>query len=151
MVSCQITKKIDASPHAVFDLFSDLDHVAEHVKSIKKIERLTPGPVGVGTRFRETRVMFGREATEEMYFTAFEPPRLYEVRCQTCGAEYQSVYTFRPDGAGTVVDVKFEAKPISLFAKLMTPLSFLMVGGMKKCMDQELEDLKKVAESQAVR
>jgi hypothetical protein len=91
--------------------------------------------------------MFGREASEEMYFSAFEPPKRYEVRCESCGAEYRSVFAFRPDGAGTVVDMTFDAKPVSFFAKLMSPLAFLMMGGMKKCMDQDLEDLKKAAET----
>ncbi len=149
MAECTVTKRIEASPQRVFDIFADIERVPERVSGIKKLEKLTPGPVGVGTRFRETRVMFGKEATEEMYFSAFEPPNRYEVKCESHGAEYRSVYAFRPDGNGTMLEMLFEAKPVSFFAKLMTPLAFLFMGSMRKCMERDIDDLKKVAEANA--
>jgi carbon monoxide dehydrogenase subunit G len=150
MTVIQVSTTIDAPIETVFALFSDLEHAPERIKAIKKLELLTPGPVGVGTRFRETRVLFGKEATEEMYFTVFEPSRRYEVRADSCGAAYRSVYEFRPQGSGTVVDVTFEARPVTLFAKLMAPVAFLMKGMLKKCLTADVEDLKRFAEAKAV-
>jgi hypothetical protein len=65
-------------------VFTDLDGAAERVDGIQKLEKLTDGPVGLGTRFRETRRMFRKEAAEEMEFTAFEPGRSYGVCCDAC-------------------------------------------------------------------
>jgi hypothetical protein len=144
---CTLTTRVAAPVREVFALFTDFAHAAGRVRGIKKVEVLTPGPVGVGTRFRETRVLFNREATEEMEVTAFEPGRGYTLGCQSCGAVYASAFRFEPDGDGTLVTLDFEARARSLLAKLMAPLSFLMMGTVKKCIRQDLDDLKKVAET----
>jgi hypothetical protein len=146
MASFSLNKKIEAPPPAVFILFSDLANAAGRIKSITKIEVVTPGSVGVGTRFKETRVMFGKECTEEMQITAFDPGQSYEVTCHSCGAEYRTLFRFTPDGSGTRVDIDFHTRATSLVAKLMVPLGWLMVGMMKRCVDKDVEDLKKVAE-----
>jgi ligand-binding SRPBCC domain-containing protein len=150
MASFTLNKRIEAPPPSVFTLFSDLANVADRIKSITKIEVVTPGPIGVGTRFKETRVMFGKECTEEMQITAFDPGQSYEVTCQSCGAEYRTLFRFTPDSGGTRVDVDFHTRATSLLAKLMVPLGWLMVGMVKKCVEKDVQDLKKVAEGVAV-
>jgi hypothetical protein len=149
MARVTVTRRVEAPPATVFALFSDFENAAGRVTAIKKIELLTPGPVGVGTRFRETRVVFGREATEEMEVTAFEPGRHYALTARSCGAEYRSGLHFRPDGSGTVVEASFEARPLTLLARLLSPLTALMSGVLKKCLEGDVEDLKKIAEGAA--
>jgi hypothetical protein len=146
MASFMLSKKIDAPPQAVFTLFSDLANAAGRIKSITKIEVVTAGPIGVGTRFKETRIMFGKECTEEMQITAFDPGQSYEVTCHSCGADYRTLFRFTSDGGGTRVDVDFHTRATSLAAKLMVPMGWLMVGMVKKCVEKDVEDLKKVAE-----
>jgi hypothetical protein len=150
MAKFALSKRIEASPSAVFAVFSDFANVAGRIKAITKLEVVTPGPIGVGTRFKETRVMFGKECTEEMQITGFEPGQSYEITCQSCGAEYRTLFHFAPDGDGTRVDVEFQTRAISAWAKLMKPLGWMMNGMMKKCVNQDIEDLKKVAERVAV-
>ena len=65
MAAVSVSTQIAAPVAEVFALFTDLKNAPGRVKGIKRIELLTNGPVGVGTRFRETRVMFKRDATEE--------------------------------------------------------------------------------------
>ena len=67
-----VSKQISAPHQAVFEKFTDFAHVAENVRGIERMEILTDGPIGQGTRFRETRIMFNREATEEMEITDWE-------------------------------------------------------------------------------
>ena len=39
-------------------------------------------------------------------------------------------------------------RPMGIFAKIMAPIGRLMMGkAMRKCIDQDLDDLKKAAES----
>ena len=138
---------IEAVPDVVFEVASDLANAAETFQGIEQLEVLGEGPIGVGTRFRETRKVMGKSSTEEMEITAFDPPHGYTVECETCGALYRSQYTFVGDIAGTHVRLETNCKPITLLAKLMSPLSKLMMGTMKKCLDDDLEDLKRVAEA----
>lgn len=61
-LNCSV--RIRGTQQAVFEAISDLEHAAERIGAIKEIEMLTDGPVGKGTRWRETRLMFGKECTE---------------------------------------------------------------------------------------
>lgn len=141
------TKNINASPDHVFEVFSDLRGAADRISAIKRMEVLTDGPVGVGTRFRETRIMFKREATEEMEVTTFVPGHHYTLHCESCGSTFDTVFRFTPDGSATRVDVEFQCRTVSFFAKIMSPLSSLMMGWCMKAFDKDLEELKKAIEN----
>ena len=147
MPQLKINMTVEGSPEQVFRVFSDFEHAAEAVTGITKIELLTDGPVDVGTRFRESRVMFKKEATEEMHVTVFDPNKSYTITCDSCGCIYTSTFQFSPAGTATDVEVLIEGKAISLFAKIMSPLTSLMFGPMmRKCVVKDMEDLKGLIE-----
>ena len=149
MARFTIGKHVEATREEVFAVASDFKHAAENICGIERLEVLGDGTVGTGTRFRETRVMFGKESTEEMEITAFDPPKGYTVEADTCGAHYRAEYRFISDIAGTHMRISFETQPVTMVAKLMSPLALLMMGPMKKCIDADLEDIKRVAEAKA--
>lgn len=142
MANLRVTKRIEASPARVFEAIADVPNWAEHISGIQKVEVLTDGPIGVGTRFRETRVFFKREATEEMEITEFEPGRGYVLECESCGCRYRTTTTVVPDGAGAQVELEMETTPVTFFAKLMSPIAPLFAGPMKKCIEKDLEDTR---------
>ncbi len=146
MASLSITKHIAAPPERVFQLSTDLEHWAERISAIVRVSKLTDGPVGAGTRFRETRVVFKKESTEEMEFTAFEPGQSYSVGCESCGCRYDTRFDFVPDQGGTRVEMTLETKPLTFFAKVMSPIGLLMAGSMRKMIEKDLDDLKAAAE-----
>src|SRR5438034_10439554 len=123
MAGVTVTQRIEAPVETVFRLATDLDHWAGRITGITKVERLTNGPVGVGTRFKETRMMFGKEATETMEFSAFEPNRRYELTADSCGALYRTEFRFEPDESGTLRTVDMRVTAQSLFANLLKPLA----------------------------
>ena len=86
--------------------------------------------------------MFGRESTETMEVTAFDPPKRYEIGALACGVEFRSEFLFTPVAEGTRVDVTTGGTAKSFFAKLMSPLSGMMAGAMKKCVEGDLADIK---------
>src|SRR5262245_14688938 len=96
-----VTRHLAIPPEVMFDRLTDFARAPERIPAIKRVEVLTPGPVGVGTKFRETRMMFKREATEQMEVVAFDRPKLVELRAISCGAEYRSTFRVAPDGTGT--------------------------------------------------
>jgi carbon monoxide dehydrogenase subunit G len=145
MLNCEIS--IAAPADRVFKLLSDFAHAPDHVSGINKVEMLTPGPVRVGTKFKETRMMFGKEATETMEVTTFDPPRSYTIQALSCGVEFRSTFRCTPEGTGTKVRLEVETTPKSLFAKILSPIMKLMMGGMmKKCVMKDLADVKIFAE-----
>ena len=142
MASFSESVLINAPQETVFQACSDFANAPSRIPGIKRVEMLTSGPVGVGTRFKETRVMFKREATEEMEVTKFDRPRSYTLGCQSCGCVFESTCRCEPEAGGTRVTLDFNTKAVSLMAKLMTPLSWLMMGSMKKCIMKDFEDIK---------
>ena len=95
------TKRINAPLEIVWEVMSDLENAADRIDAIVKLEILTEGPVGQGTRFKETRIMFKKEATETMEITAWDPPNSYTTEADGCGCHYTSVITCEADGDGT--------------------------------------------------
>jgi carbon monoxide dehydrogenase subunit G len=144
-----LTEHIDAPPERVFEFFSDVAAAPERISGIKCVEVLTDGPIGVGTRFRETRIMFGREHTETLEFVAFDPPRSYGIDCESSGVLFVSRFTFEPDRGGTRVTMDMRSKSLTLKARLMTPMMLLCTGAVKKAMQQDLADIKRAAEAEA--
>lgn len=144
-----LNEQVAAPPDVVFAVASDLPRAAEHISGIERIEMLSPGPVGVGTRWKETRTMFGRSATEELEVAAFDPPHGYTIASESCGAAFECRFSFQPSDGGTLVTLDLEYRPVSMFAKLMSPLSGMMIGSAEKAMRQDLADLKQAAESRA--
>lgn len=149
MGSLTANQHVDAPVDVVFQEAIDLAHAAERFSAIDRVETLTPAPFGAGTRWRETRTMFGRPSTEELEVIEFDPPHSYTVACESCGCVYHSTLRFTPSGDGTEVSMEITHQAVSLLAKLMSPLSACMMGGMKKALQQDLTDLKKAAESHA--
>lgn len=142
-------KHINASPETVFRVATDLANWSDLIRGIERIEPLTEGPMRVGTRYRETRKMFGKESTEEFEVTALDAPHGFDVQAHTCGMLFTSRHRFVPDISGTLVELTLESKPQSIFARLMAPLGKVMMGSMKKLIDADLEDLKAIAEQRA--
>ena len=139
-LSCFV--RIRGTQQQVFDAISDLEHAADRIQGIQKIEVLTGGPMAKGTRWRETRMMFKKECTEEMEITEFDPPHGYRVGAQGCGCLYDTRFSVTPDGDETIVEMSFQATPTTFMGKLMLPLGKLMQGTMKKMINQDLNDLK---------
>ena len=142
----RLSKSINAPIEKVFDVFSDIGQIENRISGITKIEILSDVKSGAGTRWRETRVMFGREATEEMEISALEANKSYDVVAESRGMKYHTQYTFSPQGDGTQVEMVFSGQAVSLVAKMMTPLAYLMKGTIHKAMDKDMDELKAVCE-----
>jgi hypothetical protein len=149
MARFTMAKRVAAPVDTVFEAASDVERAAEHIRGIEKIELLTPVPIGVGTHWRETRKMMGHEATETLEITAFDRPRSYTIGCQSCGSYFETTFRFASATAGaTDVIVDVNCEPRSFMAKLMAPLGkFMFAKMLRKCMDDDLADIKRTAES----
>ena len=144
---------VNAPPRRAFEAFSDLRNADKNVSAIKKIEILTEGPIGRGTRFRETRIMFKRDCTETMQVTQWNPqaaPPSYGIGGESCGIRFETTFRFYPERSGqaTRVELEMTMKAVSLFAKIMSPLSRMMMGSMRKCVSADVADVKRLLERQ---
>ena len=147
MATITVSTQVSAPIDQVFGVYTDIGKTAERIPDITALEVLSEGPFGDGTRWRETRVMFKKEATEEMWVTGFDPPQSYTVEAESHGMRYSTLFTFTPDGEGTKVSWAFSGTALTLGAKIMAPIfNVLMKGTMRKCMLRDLEALRDVCE-----
>ncbi|GGT35204.1 SRPBCC family protein [Streptomyces purpureus] len=112
--SVVVERLIQAPPGPVWEALTDLQSMERVLSGVEKVEVLTEGGFDVGTRWRETRRMFGKEATEEMWVTASVPPDRYVVEAESHRTRYVSEFTLRPagpDGKATKVRMVFTATP----------------------------------------
>jgi hypothetical protein len=141
-----VTKQIAAPVAIVFDVFSDITKIDERISGITKVVMLSDMKRGVGVRWRETRVIFGQEATEEMEISDFKINQSYDVVSSSRGTDYHIRHTFTPKDGGTQVDMIFSSKPTSFPAKLISPLGFLFKGATRKMLESDLDELKVLCE-----
>jgi carbon monoxide dehydrogenase subunit G len=148
MTRLSVSTYVAAPPPEVFAVYTNLGKAPERIPGIVSVELLTDGPFGVGTRWRETRLMFKKEATEEMWVTACDPPRSYTVVAESHGMRYTTVFSFVPEGDGTKVTWDFQGTPLTLGTKIFSPIfSVMMKGMMQKHMRGDLEALRAVCEA----
>ena len=121
---------------------SDFEHAAGCIKAITRVEIVTPGPVGSGTRFREWR---GRHMVD-MEVAAWSPPRSYSLRGYAMGTEFTSEIRCIPDGSGTRLEMEVRVRPQTFGAKLLSPLISLMSKMMVKSCAKDLSDIAAAAE-----
>jgi hypothetical protein len=141
------TKHIEASPAKVFALATDFGQAATVIRAIESVKMLTEGPVGLGTRFLETRTVLGHGTTQEMEVTAFESPSLYSLSCESHGARYVTEVRLVPNGTGTNLELRFEALPLTFMAKAMAEMIRPMLDSVTAVLENDLDDLKASLES----
>jgi hypothetical protein len=144
MMKLETNRLVRAPLQRVFAAATDLHGAPARIPTILKLEVLTDGPIRAGTRFRETRRLFGREATAEMEILALEPLRSYLVGCDDHGCSYRTEFRFEPRDGGTHVTMEFTAEPMTTSAKIM---SFLMRPLMRKALNECMKDLDELAKS----
>ena len=120
MTTLLASRDVAAPADKVWSVLIDLDGSPSTISAISSIERLDGGDgFGVGTKWRETRTMFGREATEEMEGTSVDPGRSYTVEADgPVGVRYITTMSVEPTGEGSRVSMKFEAEPTTLLARV---------------------------------
>jgi carbon monoxide dehydrogenase subunit G len=154
MAKVKVSTEVKAPVERVFALFTDIEHAAEHVSGIKKIEVMSTGPFNLGYRWTETREVMGRLDDATMEISSFEPNRSYTVTHHKgavlgSGVRIDALFTFEPVPAGTKVSIEFELHPEGLPPAVLLPLEWAIGGKVRHVLSDDLADLKKSVETVA--
>lgn len=151
--SVVVERKVAASPGRVWESITDLRDLPRVLSSVEKVEVLTPGVFGVGTRWRETRRMMGRAATEEMTVTVCEPVERYVTVADSHGMHYVSELSLAPDGPAltarsTTLRMTFTARPAydrapGLLTRLLSRLGARAVA---RALTKDLDEIARAVE-----
>jgi uncharacterized protein YndB with AHSA1/START domain len=95
---------IDRPIEDVFAFIRDVDQ-QRHGDHVESIDRVTPGPAGVGTQYREiVRMPFGRRGEFLFEITEMEPPHRLTTRFRGPVMHGEIAYTLTPSDTGTRLD-----------------------------------------------
>jgi uncharacterized membrane protein len=142
-------ERVNAPIARIFGTMTDIPNASQFMSGIESVEMLSEGAVGVGTRWKETRAMLGKQSTEEMWITEFNENENYVVEAESCGAKYRTEFKFKSvDNYTTDVEMKMVVQPITLAAKLMSPISYFMKGAIIKAIKKDLDDARIVCQNQ---
>jgi uncharacterized protein YndB with AHSA1/START domain len=92
MTTVTVATTVAAPVERVFEVFTDLEHGAERVSNIQKIEVLTTAGFQLGTRWLETREVLSQLDSAEMEVTAFERNRTYTITHHKAGTRIDTVH-----------------------------------------------------------
>ena len=142
-----VIRRIAAPRDRVWEVLTDVDRSPEVISAIQSVERVRGEGFDVGTRWRETRTMMGREATEEMEVTAVEPGERYVVETDGTGAHYRSEFVLEGDGGGTEVTMTFASEPSGALARILdATVGRLLAGATRRALAADLEDVAHASE-----
>jgi uncharacterized protein YndB with AHSA1/START domain len=93
-------RTIAAPVEQVWAAMTDINRYAERFANVDAAVVLTEEPFGVGTRWSETRTVFGRSATLEIRVSESEALRRYLTEARV-GARATTEFVFTPSTDGT--------------------------------------------------
>ena len=144
MSTITVTRFIEAPKEKVFQTIADIRNFSKTVPDIVNVEFLTDQQYGVGTKFRETRDMNGREVSTELEVTELVENAHIRLVSDTMGTVWDSVFTVERREKGTELTLIMDAKAYKLLPKIINPF---MKGFMKKALEKDMDAVKTDCES----
>lgn len=105
----------------VFDFVADQSNEPRYNPKMRHAEKISDGPISVGTRFRAETVSTGRTVEMVIEFTGFERPRRIEETVHMSSMDLQGGLTFDPVAGGTRMRWSWDLKPLGGL-RLMGPM-----------------------------
>lgn len=142
-----VTRTIQAPIETVFDTVANIENFKKAVPQIVRVEFLSDTRAGVGTRFRETRLMGKREATVELEVTECVPNDRIRIISDTHGTVWDTVFSVKPArNQGVELEMVMDATAYKFLPKIMNPL---IKGVIRKAIEKDMDAVKAYCEQAA--
>jgi len=139
MATVTVVRAIKAPPDVVFRTVADPRQFAKAIAGVTGLEFLSKTTAGVGTRFRQTRVMKGKSSTMDFEVTEYVKDQRVRIVNETHGTIWDSVFTVERDGDATTLTMRMDTKSERLLPRIMMPLICLLI---KKAVEGDMDAVK---------
>ena len=141
--------EIKAPKEKVWTVITDIENSVNTISGIEKIEILNkPKDTVVGLKWKETRTIFGKSATETMWITEATENNYYKTRAESNGAIYQTILKLSEKENTTFLTMEFSTEAITVRGKIMAFIFGRMLNKtMKKLIKKDLIDIKTTVEN----
>ena len=139
MKTITVSKNINAPVEKVFNTVAHIEEFSKTVSNVTKIEFLSEQKTGAGTRFRETRLMKGKEASTELEVTEYIKNEKVRLVAENMGTVWDTTFSVKQVNGGTILTMAMDAKSNNFFAGLMN----VMIRGMiAKEVEKDMDAVK---------
>jgi carbon monoxide dehydrogenase subunit G len=142
MINLDLSTLIDRPVKEVFLFVANPNNMSKWNSAVVSVQQITPGPVGVGTKFKSIGEALGRRIEGEVEVTAYEPDTKSGFQMNAGPIQVNVTLTFKTVGTGTKLNLNAQGKPAGVF-KLAEGV---MSGQVKSMMEANLARLKSVLE-----
>ena len=139
-----VTRTIEAPIDLVFTTVADITQFSEAIPHIVKVEFLSDVKFGVGTRFCETRLMKGKEATTELEVTKYIENNRVRIVADSHGTVWDTLFSVTSENESTELTLTMDANAYKLLPRIMNRLIFGMI---QKAVAQDMDSVKEFCES----
>jgi uncharacterized membrane protein len=143
MIRVEESVTIERPIEEVFTYLSDIERQSDWASAVSESTKLSSGPTGLGTTYRQVGKLLGRRLELNCEITAYEPPRLYEFQLLNGPLRGRMRFTLVSEGQGTRVTQVLEGESGGFF-KLADPI---LTRTVQKQLGADLEALKGLVES----
>jgi hypothetical protein len=143
MAGFENTVTITRPVEEVFTYLADAGNLPQWNYAIEQTRKISPGPVGVGTLYRQTRTLPGR-SQEDFEIVVFRPPGQLALDGTSGPFRARASYLLEPAASGTKLTSKWDLQPTSASLRLLGPLAIPTV---KSAVAENLRTLKQILEN----
>lgn len=124
MIDFELTRRLDHPPATVLAVLSDLEAGPAWRPGLHAVERLRGDGFEAGTRWKETRDLFGREATEVVEVAELDAPERLVLRVDGDAGtarrgEYRFTWTLEASGDGTALRLHAEGSGLGTAGRVV--------------------------------
>lgn len=140
--------EIERPKEIIWSAITDIENCSNMLSSIIDLNILNQPANGlVGLKWKETRLMFGKQASETMWITASITNEYYCTRAENHGSVYITKLSLSETGSKSILAMAFTAEAQSRFIKIVSAcMGIFIKSSMKKALYKDLEDIKKYVE-----
>ncbi len=148
---------VNAPRAVVWSVLTDVGGAAAVLSGVRRVELVAnagePWQLRPGARWRETRVLAGREHVEELAIGALEPMRAYSVVLERAGQRFETRYEIEALGRGrSRVKLASESVAVGWLARSLesvgvnAAVEYLLVSSLRALFAKDLKEQQVAAE-----
>ncbi len=122
MAKFEVTVQSSMGVDDAFAQVAAFERVAEWDPGVAEGSRITPGPLGIGTRFRIVARFLGRRVPLEYRITRFDPSALVELTAESGAVRSVDEITFIPTASGSEVTYRANLWLHGVFGRVAEPV-----------------------------
>jgi carbon monoxide dehydrogenase subunit G len=142
MINLDFSTLINRPVKDVFVFISDPNNMSKWNSAVVSIQQVTPGAVGIGTKFKTVGEAIGRRLEGELQVQTYEPESKCSFQLNAGPMQMNLTLSLKAIDTGTNLTLSVQGNPAGVF-KLAEGV---MTGQVKSLMEGNLAKLKSVLE-----